>query len=275
VLVFASAAESRAGIDIPTAEHDDTEGGTVNAGDADRVPAGDSDTDAGEGTDVAAGSTHGAYTGTHTHAHSAMGAQGGDDTHEHAHTHDGDAVHDHAHPSSAAPAAAATTNQEGHRDMELTPEQTASLRAALGLGDDDELTGELLVTASAALKEKATKVSAGGRHPLPAGVRIVEDETWNQLNERVTAAEKFKKRVERNERDTVILAAIKDGKFSKARQEHWAKLWDGDPDGTREVLAGLQKNLVPTRDIGSGATGSGDQDVDDEYSALFGNPAGK
>jgi hypothetical protein len=209
---------------------------------------------------------HDAYTGSHTHAHAANGSQGGDDTHEHEHTHSGDADHGHSHPSAAGP------TQERGLKVDFTDEQNKALRAALGLAEDAELTPDGVVTAAAALREQANaKVAAASRAGLPEGTIIVEKEAWDGLNQRVTDGENFRKRQAVKERDTVIAAAIGAGKFSVARRDHWARLWDADPEGTRQVLAGLQKNVVPVGDIG--APGSSDpDDVDEEYSALFGNP---
>lgn len=209
---------------------------------------------------------HDAYTGSHTHAHAANGSQGGDDTHEHEHTHSGDADHGHSHPSAAGP------TQERGLKVDFTDEQNKALRAALGLAEDAELTPDGVITAAASLREQANqKVAAAGRAGLPEGTIIVEKEAWDGLNKRVTDGETYRKRQAVKERDTVIAAAIGVGKFSVARRDHWARLWDADPEGTRQVLAGLQKNVVPVGDIG--APGSNDpDDVDEEYSALFGNP---
>src|SRR5258707_8513066 len=78
------------------------------------------------------------------------------------------------------------------------------------------------------------------------------------MNKRVQAGEAARAAQLRDQRDTVIQAAVRDGKLSPARRKHWERLWDADPDGTREVLAGLAKNVVPGDDIGSaGGPGRG------------------
>lgn len=202
--------------------------------------------------------THGAYTGKHSHPHDANDAQGGDATHAHAHTHSGDGTHAHTH-------AAATTNRKDGSTVDFTDEQQASLRIALGLGEYDELTPGDLVEATAKLRESAdAKVSAASR-ALPPGVVQVSQEVWDGIQRKVDASERFRAKVQRDERDEVVDKAIRDGKFSSASRTQWVRLWDGDPEGTRDTLATLKKNVVPVDDIGV-AGGSVD---DDAYEAEF------
>jgi hypothetical protein len=202
---------------------------------------------------------HGKFTGSHSHQHGAYGAQSGDQTHEHSHTHSGDGIHAHSH-------AAATG--KGGSEVEFTDEQKANLRKALGLGENDELTEDAILTASAALREDAdAKVSAGNRH-TPAGVVQIDKETWDAMNKRVDAGERYRRQQEVKQRDEVIDAAIRAGKFTVARRSYWEKAWDKDPDNTRDLLAGLQKNTVPVGDIGSPG-GTEEDEMDQEYRDLF------
>jgi hypothetical protein len=207
-----------------------------------------------------AGGPHGSYTGTHSHAHSPMGSQGSDATHDHSHTHSGDAVHNHAH--------AGAGNRRGGSEVDFTDEQMAALRASLGLAEEAELTPEVLVTSVASLGTQAT-AAAGATRRLPQGVIAVEQEAWDALNHRVQAGEQDRQARLRGERDQVIMAAIRDGKLSVARRGHWERLWNADPEGTREVLAGLQKNVIPVDDLGSAGGGLGDELLDEEYRSLF------
>jgi hypothetical protein len=208
---------------------------------------------------VEAGGPHGSFTGTHAHAHSAGGSQGDDDSHVHEHSHDGDATHSHEHAS-----AAASTKGAG---VDFTADQLKALRDKLGKGDDDEITPDELVEAFTA------EAKAGRRAALPPGAMVVEASAWDDLQKRVAAGEKREVKRQIEERDQVIAAAVRDGKFAPVRAEHWARLWNADPEGTREVLASLQKNVVPLSDIGAAGSGNGLGDVDEEYAAVFGNPA--
>lgn len=202
--------------------------------------------------------THGSFTGTHTHPHAANGAQGGDATHSHKHTHSGDGDHNHAHAQAGA------GNKEGDSEVEFSEAQMASLRASLGLHDEDVDASDIV---NAAAKLRAGKVSAS--KALPPGVITVEQEVWDNTLRKVEAAEKFRERVLRSERDEVIDQAIRDGKFSASRKTHWQRVWDADPEGTREVLAGLTKNVVPVDDLGYGGGSVDDEEFDKEYARLW------
>lgn len=201
---------------------------------------------------------------THSHPHPAYGSQGSDSNHSHEHSHAaGTNDHDHSHAKDAS----AGSTKNGGADVEFTDEQKTSLRASLGL-DDGEIDAAKLVTAAAAVKEKADAKVAASKGRLPAGVITVEQEVWDNLNKKVEASEKFRAKVLRNERDEVIAAAVREGKFSAARSDHWRRLWDADPEGTREVLATLRRNTVPVEDMGRPG-GSLDDEYDDEFASLY------
>lgn len=229
---------------------------------ASKTPAPDPDAPA----PVEAGGPHGSFTGTHSHAHSAGGSQGDDDSHEHEHSHDGDATHSHEHAS-----AAASTKGAG---VDFTADQLKALRDKLGKGDDDEITPDELVEAFTASASTGDEAKASGRRTqLPDGTMLIESEAWKSINDRVAAGERREAKRQVEERDTVIDAAVRAGKFSKVRKEHWTRLWNADPEGTREVLASLQKNVVPLSDIGAAGSDNGLGDFEEEYAAVFGNPA--
>jgi len=214
----------------------------------------------------AASADHGvcAEATTHSHSHAAMGSQGGDETHTHEHSHPaGTGTHDHTHASAAGDTHAHTgTDRIGASAVDFTEEHTAALRASLGLADDQELTPALIIEAL------TRRPAAAARGQLPQGVIAVDSEQWDKLNAQVRAGEEFIARQRVKERDMVISAAIADGKFSPARRTHWVRLWDSDPEGTRDVLGGLQKNVVPVSDLGS-AGGDEDDLLTDEYKSLF------
>lgn len=211
--------------------------------------------------DAEAGGPHGSFSGTHSHPHSTGGSQGDDASHEHEHSHDGDATHSHEHASAAASTKGA--------DVDFTADQLKALRDKLGKGDDDEITPDELIE----FINASGTTAAGRRQALPPGVMVVEAEAWKALGDKVEAGEKREKKRQVAERDQVLAEAVRAGKFSRVRVEHWARLWDADPEGTREVLASLQKNVVPVTDIGAAGNGSGLDDVDEEYANVFGNPA--
>jgi hypothetical protein len=198
---------------------------------------------------------HGDYSGTHTHAHRTYGEQGGDVTHEHEHSHDGDGNHEHAH---------ASAGQEGVAAMPFNEEQQATIRAKLGLPDDEELTEEVLFEAIRKLAEPGKRIAASR---MPDGVVAIDSDKFEELQRAAKKGEEALERMRRNERDTILASAMQDGKFSPARREHWAKMWDADPESTRAVIASLKKNQVPLEDLG--VPGSEDDILEDEYRSLF------
>jgi len=199
---------------------------------------------------------------THSHPHSSFGSQGGDKTHTHEHTHAGDGSHAHAHGD-----ATAGRTGKGGTDVEFTDEQNTSLRASLGLDDDEELTPEVIANGAQMLRQRVD-AKGSARASLPPGTMTVDREAWDALQRKVQAGENFRAESMRNQRDEVIGEAIRQGKFSASRRPHWQRLWDKDPEGTREVLASLQKNVVPVDDIGSPG-GSDEELLDSEYRSLF------
>jgi hypothetical protein len=252
-ILYASAADSRAGLE-------------AGAGERGAQAAADGPPPHLEGDNVVLAADnammgHPACTGTHSHAHPAYGAQGEDATHGHSHTHAGDNSHAHAHAQ-----AGAGNEREGGSDVEFTTDQEDRLRASLGLVAGEDLDADMVVSAAVALKAKAdTKVTAS--RALPAGVMTVDREAWDALNRRVEQGEQFRAAKLVEERDEVIAAAVRAGKFSAARVPLWQRQWDAAPTETRDIIATLQQNVVPVNDVGS--PGSGDEFEADAFEAEF------
>lgn len=209
----------------------------------------------GGGASSEAGPGHPPFDGTHTHPHAAYGGQGDDQTHEHAHTHRNDAVHDHTH--AAGPAGG--TNGGGS-DMEFTADQLAAIRAKLGLNDGQEVTADAIAAAFAApAPPQPGQVAAsgdggdgGGLPPIGDGTYLVDAEILRGYQQRAAAGDAAVATLHRNERDQIIRDAIRDGKFSAARQEHYERRWQSDPEGARAEIAALASGLVP---VGTGPVG--------------------
>lgn len=106
--------------------------------------------------------------------------------------------------------------------------------------------------------------------PLPkvAGTMTIDASAWQAQQDTIKRHEALFAKHARDERDTVIAEAVRDGKFAPARKEHWARLWDADPEGTRQVIDGLTKNVIPVEAKGFGV--EDDEAYDAEHQALWG-----
>lgn len=112
---------------------------------------------------------------------------------------------------------------------------------------------------------------------MPAGTVLVDEATLADL--RRQAAEGVAARAQQltEARDRSISAAIAEGRIPPARREHWAALWQADPEGTETTLASLAAGTIPLADLG---TTAGDDVTAQEaeyakFDALFSRPAGK
>jgi hypothetical protein len=200
---------------------------------------------------------------------------------------------DAAVAASAAPPIRFATREQSRpgKQPNTTPAATASgptekgagmdpakIREALGLGpdaSDDEVKASLVSSGLAAAP--AAPPTTDGSTPEPpktpvakqvAGTMTIDRSAWDEREERIKLLEKTDAKRRRDERDQVIASAITDGKFAPSRKEHWVRLWDADPEGTRAVLGTLAKNVVPTAEMGYGVDGDGEPDED--YVGLFG-----
>lgn len=187
----------------------------------------------------------------------------------------------------AASAGGSTPTQEGSPAVAFSDEQLTTMRQQLGVAEDaDETT--ILAALTEALAEQATSAPPAASNTPPAapaaptppaapaaptapvvnaqGTITLDAGAWEEQQNRIKRLEAadVKRRVE--ERDTVIAQAVKDGKFPAARREVWTNLWDADPEGTRQVIAGLTKNVVPVMELGHA---SDEDEFDEELSHLY------
>lgn len=166
--------------------------------------------------------------------------------------------------------AAANTPKEG--DMQFTDEQLATLRSKLGLADDATLEPSQVLAAIADMTPQEPKTVEPETPAQPvakavAGTLVIDASAWDAQQEAIKRLEAKQAKHDREERDQIIAQAVKDGKFAPARKEHWAKYWDADPDGAREAIAGLTRNVIPVEALGF--TVEDDESIDAEFASLF------
>lgn len=150
----------------------------------------------------------------------------------------------------------------------------AKIREALGLGSD--ASDDDVFAAIAAGRQPTSTDPAPADPPAPApaapvaagaGVVVLDQSIVSAMQEDAKRGREAYEQMRKNERDTIISAAINDGKFAPARREHWEKAWDADPDGTRTQIENLAKNLVPLS--ASGYQGGDTYEQDETYFGLY------
>jgi ATP-dependent protease ClpP protease subunit len=167
--------------------------------------------------------------------------------------------------------AAANTPKEG--DMQFSDEQLATLRSKLGLADDATLEPSQVLAAIADMTPQEPK-NVDPETPVEkpaakqvAGTMVIDASAWDAQQEAIKRLEAKQAKHDRSERDDVIAKAVRDGKFPPFRKEHYARLWEADPEGTRQVIDGLTKNVIPVEALGMGL--EDDESIDAEFAHLF------
>jgi hypothetical protein len=148
----------------------------------------------------------------------------------------------------------------------------AKIREALGLSADasaDEVRAEL-VTAGLIPEppdpaaSETQQVTAAAKQP---GTIVLASSVWDETQKTIKTLTDFVNKTKRDERDDVIAKAVVAGKFTPAQKPHFAKLWDADPDGTRNLIGSLTPNSALAV-MASGYAGEAD-DLDNEFAGLF------
>ena len=147
---------------------------------------------------------------------------------------------------------------------------TTGLRERLGIKAEAELDDEgLLAAVDEALAEQ-TKEPAAASTKIPDGKVLVSQDVLDELKISAKAGAEARAQQLAEARDSVIAAAVKDGKIAPARREFWAKKWDTDPTGAKADLDSIEKGLIPVTATGyaGGAEGDGDEVL---YASMFGS----
>jgi hypothetical protein len=105
------------------------------------------------------------------------------------------------------------------------------------------------------------------------GTIVLASSVWDETQKTIKTLTDYMAKTKRDERDEVIAKAVVAGKFTPAQKPHFAKLWDADPDGTRNLIGSLTPNSALAV-MASGYAGEAD-DLDNEYAALYGSETRK
>lgn len=164
-----------------------------------------------------------------------------------------------------------TDDQEGAGQMDRT-----ALLTALGLPADatDEAITTAVSDAGVQLPAATTSPAAGGQPTAttgkftpPAGTVLVDETVWETTRQNAAAGAGAAEKLRIQERDTFLTAAAQAGRFPTARVEHYSKMYDADPDGTRQLIESFEPGLVPVAASAGHAAGekTADDDGGDNY----------
>jgi DNA topoisomerase IB/2'-5' RNA ligase len=145
-----------------------------------------------------------------------------------------------ADPHTKTPAAEPGNPSTEEDDMPLSNEALERLGLAED-ADPDEVNAAVLALAD---KAEQPPEPANVAASLPEGVVTIEAATLEDLRSKAELGAQAAERQRVEDRDRIIEAAVGDGRIAPARRDHWAKAWEADPDGAREVLASLEPGLV-------------------------------
>ncbi|MFC3504818.1 head maturation protease, ClpP-related [Micromonospora krabiensis] len=172
----------------------------------------------------------------------------------------------------ADPATGPSETRKGAAEMQFTDEERAELRARFALAadaGDDAIKAALLARPSATPPEDTSEPEKPASKPkATTGQMVIDQAAWDAQQETIRRLEAAEARRRREERDSVIAQAVADGKFPPARKPHYERAWDADPEGARELIAGLAKNVVPVAALGY-AVDATDADFELEFAGLF------
>jgi ATP-dependent protease ClpP protease subunit len=215
-----------------------------------------------------------------------------------------------AAPTPCFPAAKAGTNDllsDGQRQQQPPPKggavaDLAKLREALGLNpdsSDDEVRAAWSAqfpapapaptpTVSNAAAPAPAPAPAVSNAAAPAGsdadtglappttnaTLVIATSVWEDTQKTIKDLSEFVAQTKRGERDTVLAKAVTDGKFRPSQTADFAKLWDTDPEGTRNLVDRMTPNSALAVAALGYATDLESDSLDAEFAGLF-PPAGK
>jgi peptidoglycan hydrolase-like protein with peptidoglycan-binding domain len=169
-------------------------------------------------------------------------------------------------PQALAPVAEVPTKL---KETRMDPEK---IREALGLpadASDDEVKASLVTAGLAAPTPEPVQASEPAKLPVAAsGTVVLASSVWEETQNTIKTLSAHVDKVKREERDEVIAKAVVAGKFTPAQKQHFSRLWDADPDGTRTLIDTLTPNSALAV-MASGYADEGDES-DLAYSALYG-----
>ncbi|MBF6411210.1 hypothetical protein IU439_29655 [Nocardia farcinica] len=165
--------------------------------------------------------------------------------------------------AASTPAAAADgATTEGGSGVDITNEQLAALRTALGLADDADI--DAIVAAVEQLAaDAAAAASTGEQAAASRGEVRIDSGRLAALEAEAAQFKAFLAKQRAEDIEAALSAAISEGRITPANKEAWRKTLDTDLDHGRALLASMAANsAVPVAELGH-ATEVSEATIDD------------
>jgi hypothetical protein len=164
----------------------------------------------------------------------------------------------------------------------------AKLREALGLAADASDNEVKTVLASSGLVASQPEPPAPAPDPTPdpapqptpdptpasqpvtaSGTTVVlASSVWEETQNTIKRLSAFVDETKRSERDAILASAVEQGKFYPSQKAQFSRLWDADPDGTRQLIDGLTPNSALAV-AAAGYADLEDKEFEREFAGLF------
>jgi ATP-dependent protease ClpP protease subunit len=180
-------------------------------------------------------------------------------------------------PAPTRPASAGGNSQGGKAamaDTQFSEAQLSELRESLGLdadADADAIHAALTDRLSASTDDEGTDEPAPTSAALPEGTVAIDSTQLAALQAAARRGDEARRQQEQESRESLVNAAISDGRIPPARKDHWLDMLAKDP-GSADVLAKMAPGLIPV-DGPVGYAADGPNGNDPLYDSVFGKGA--
>jgi hypothetical protein len=172
------------------------------------------------------------------------------------------------------------TTADSTDDTEEASVDAAKLREALGLSPDasDDDVAAAFASATTPTPTPATLPPADNSalDALNASGQVVMIDRAQLLAliETAKKGEVAYNQNRRNERDSFLSTAVREGRIPPASLGAYEKLWDNDPEGTRRTVSLLSKNVIPVQSNGFMGAELDLNETDQILEAMYGKVGG-
>lgn len=184
-----------------------------------------------------------------------------------------DALHDPQHKEGGAVADLAKLREAFGLDPDSSDDE---VRAAMSAQFPDPAPAPTAASAAPGVPVAATSepVAADASTPDTKATIVVSTSVWEDTQKTIQSLNEFVAKTKRDERDSVLAKAVEDGKFRPSQTGDFAKLWDKDPEGTRNLVDRMTPNSALAVAALGYATDLESDSLDAEFAGLF-PPDGK